>query len=296
MMNEWENWNMRILLDAKDLINIVEHDFPVSVVDFGQWLRDRDSVAVLSFTGISDFVGPAFPNNTFLEKRVLLQKIETLPVVYIREGTIVQDELRAAMVAFHNATEPIRLTPYVRRWDETAKWEGDAATKILVGLRLDEIVYMARRAIQIYKVEASGIRSYIESERVIPKAERWTLKEMFINRLPDRFGAYKIDPQIFDVKKFGEWLWSEPKRCLGMRLHFESHHQMVNDKSLRFDDGDIADFAHIAALPYVDILTVDKRIDDLLKKVLQKFKATAWAPVLQQNVFRNIGQVMEKFQ
>lgn len=97
-MNEWENWNMRILLDAKDLINIVEHDLPVSVADFRQWLRDRDSVAVLSFTGISDFVGPAFPNNAFLEKRVLLQKIETLPVVYIREGTIVQDELRAARV------------------------------------------------------------------------------------------------------------------------------------------------------------------------------------------------------
>jgi hypothetical protein len=278
------------------MINIVERDCPMSVSEFEKWLRERNAVVLLSFTGISDFVGPAFANNSFPEKRVLLQRIETLPLAYIREGTIVQDELRAAIAAYHFGHEPIALNPYVTRWDETARWEGDAETRILVGLRLDEIVYMARHVVQAYKLEAPGIRAHIERERAIPAAERRTMREMFGNRLPDRFGAYKIDPQVFDVRKFGNWLWKDPLRCPGMRLHFEAHHQMVNDKNLRCDDGDIADFAHIAALPYLDVLTVDKRIEDLLKKVFQKHRTTTWAPIMAGKVYRNIDSVLKAFE
>ena len=51
-------------------------------------------------------VGPAFVTNTFLEKRVLLQALETLPLAYIREGTIIEDELRAALAAYRTGQEP----------------------------------------------------------------------------------------------------------------------------------------------------------------------------------------------
>ena len=57
-------------------------------------------------TGLSDVVGPAFVTNTFLEKRVLLQALETLPLAYIREGTIIEDELRAALAAYRTGQEP----------------------------------------------------------------------------------------------------------------------------------------------------------------------------------------------
>jgi hypothetical protein len=75
---------MRILLDAKDLIDIVEHGRPISVEGFGEWLREKGATAVLSFININDFVGPTFENNIFLDMRLLLQRIETLPLSYIR--------------------------------------------------------------------------------------------------------------------------------------------------------------------------------------------------------------------
>src|SRR5260370_27574984 len=134
---------------------------------------------------------------------------------------------------------------------------------------------MARRTIQAYKAEAAGIRGYIEAERAIPKAERWSLKQMFVGRMEDRLAAHRIDAQGIDAPRFGQWLWNEPKRCLGLRFHFEAHHFQVNDRSLRFGDGEIADFAHIAALPYVYPLTVYNAIDDLLQKVCRKFRPIA---------------------
>lgn len=186
---------MRILLDAKDLINITEKSRPADAKAFGDWLREKNATAVLSFTNVSDLVGPAFATNTFLEKRVLLQALETLPLAYIREGTIIEDELRAALAAYRIGREPLAVDPYVSRWDETAKWIGEPATRILVGHRLDDFVFMARRTIQAYKTEAAGIRRCIETERAIPKAERWTLKHMFIGRTADRLAAHRIDAE-----------------------------------------------------------------------------------------------------
>jgi hypothetical protein len=286
---------VRILLDAKDLINIVEKSRPMNVEDFGQWLKGRNSTVVLSFTNVSDFVGPAFANNSFLEKRVLLQQLETLPLAYIREGTIKRDEFAAAVLAFTQGHEPAAIDPYVSRWDETAFWQREAATSVLVGQRLDDFVFMARQVIQVYKTQNAGIRDYIEEERAIPKKERWTLKQIFSRRMPDRLAAYHINSFGCDPVQFGEWLWDNPIRCLGARLFFEAHHFQMNDHSLKFGDGDVADFAHIPALPYVDALTVDKRIENLLQMVFRKYRTTSWAPDMAAMVYRDIDAVLKKF-
>jgi hypothetical protein len=66
--------------------------------------------------------------------RANLQKLETLPIAYMRRGSDNQGRRQ----------EPGPVEPYVSRWDEAADWRGGpVATQILVGLRLDEIVYTA---------------------------------------------------------------------------------------------------------------------------------------------------------
>ena len=69
----------------------------------------------------------------------------------------------------------------------------------------------------------------------------------------------------------------------------------MNDHNLKFGDGDVADFAHIPALPYVDVLTVDKRIENLLKMVLKRHRTSEWAANMAAKVFRNIDAVLERF-
>ena len=123
---------LRILLDAKDLIDIVEHGRPITVDQFRAWLIDKKAAVVLSFTNINDFVGKAFEQNAFLEMRPLLQSIETLPHTYMQEGMIKINELREALVGYRAGREPSPINPYVRRWDETAFWENASAANILV--------------------------------------------------------------------------------------------------------------------------------------------------------------------
>jgi hypothetical protein len=66
----------------------------------------------------------------------------------------------------------------VRRWDETGFWLNESAARILVGMRLDDLVRMARTSIQIYKRFNPGIKDYLRKESEIPNAERWSLKEI----------------------------------------------------------------------------------------------------------------------
>jgi hypothetical protein len=184
------------------------------------------------------------------------------------------------------------VDPYVRRWDETGFWLNESAARILVGMRLDDLVYMARTSIQAYKRFNPGIKDYLRQEGENPRAERWSLKEIFVNRMPERFAEHKLDAIGIDIHSFGTWLWHDPLRCLGLRLFFEAHHMRLRDKVRPFEEGDIADFAHIAALPYADFVTVDKRIADLLGKVFQKLRSNHPGADLSHKVFRNVTRLL----
>jgi hypothetical protein len=76
---------MRLLLDAKDLINLVVHRTPVSLVDFSNWLNQRSAKLVLTAMNVSELVAPLKEGGDFLEIRVLLQAMERSPVCYLRE-------------------------------------------------------------------------------------------------------------------------------------------------------------------------------------------------------------------
>ena len=91
---------MRILLDGKDLINLVEHSSPVDLEDFRQTLESKGHQMVLSYTNIREFAAPIATTGETLKVRRLLNGVEALPVCYIREGFIIDDEIRAAANAF----------------------------------------------------------------------------------------------------------------------------------------------------------------------------------------------------
>jgi hypothetical protein len=113
---------VRILLDSKDVIDVVEHRRPVSPEEMAAWLTAHDSRIVYPMTNISEFAAPLGDSATdILHMRSLLQVAETLPHCYLKEGTIARDELRLAASAFVESREYNALNPYVPRWDETGR-------------------------------------------------------------------------------------------------------------------------------------------------------------------------------
>jgi hypothetical protein len=287
---------VRVLLDTKDLIEVVERSRPLDVLALGTWLQQRGARIVLTFTGVSDFVGPVFADRgDWLTMRGYLQGLEALPIAYMREGLIIRDELELALRAYKIGQEPDPVDPYVSRWDETADWGGKAAaTQILVGLRLDEIVHMARNVIQVaYKRHTPALRDHLNWQRQLPSSQRLPLRDIFVNAVPARLKAYNLsDANAVNLTAFGQWLWRRPSRSPGLRLQFETYHQLRRDNAMVMQEGDIADFAHITALPYVHYATVDKRIGDFLGKVLRKLGQNQSSPFLSARVFTRLEDLL----
>jgi hypothetical protein len=110
---------MHILLDSRDLINVVEHEHPVSVEEFGKYLNDRGHQIVFCFSNVRELAVPLSCGVTFLEIRPLLQRLEQLPHVCLKEVGIFPMEIQAAVDAFTSGNDYQAPSPYVGRWDDT---------------------------------------------------------------------------------------------------------------------------------------------------------------------------------
>lgn len=105
-----ETRKTRILIDAKDLINVVEHGTPVSAGDFDFFLRDNNASLALTHTNVCEFVAPISKSRDFLSIRPFLQRIEALPVCYLREPSVPAVEITAALDGFTKGVSPSQLT------------------------------------------------------------------------------------------------------------------------------------------------------------------------------------------
>ena len=108
---------MRLLLDSRDLINLVEHGRPTTMQQFDAYLRRFNHEIVLTFTNVRELASPLASGVAFLQVRPLLQALEQVPHTCLKEATIVAIEISAAVQAFNNGTEYQSCSPYVARWD-----------------------------------------------------------------------------------------------------------------------------------------------------------------------------------
>src|SRR5712692_9525345 len=110
---------MRILLDARDLIDLAEHDRPLAVDNLRPYLHAGDHQIVLSYTNVRELAAPLAAGHDFLRIRPLLQSLEELAHTYIREVPIVAFEIESALHAYNSGTEYQGCSVYANRWDDT---------------------------------------------------------------------------------------------------------------------------------------------------------------------------------
>ena len=51
-----------------------------------------------------------------------------------------------------------------------------------------------------------------------------------------------------------------------MRLGYEVWHQLGKNKTDRLEDSDMEDYQHVLCLPYVDLMTLDKRMHNYVSQ------------------------------
>jgi hypothetical protein len=175
---------MRILIDSKDLIDIVEYRRPIAADDFSSWLILYDSELVFTMTNISELAAPLRERNTdILHIRSLLQMAEKLPHAFLREGTIAQEELTSAAIAFLQDGKYETINPYVDRWDSALMPKGDSMARIYVNYRLDEIVFALWRTdpntLLHSRRHSKLVIGGILSDRALPESVRRTARRNF---------------------------------------------------------------------------------------------------------------------
>jgi len=250
------------MLDAKDLINIFERGMPLEETEFAEYLSSGSRHLVLTFTSVREFAAGFTRSGDFLKLRALLQKIEALPVKYLRDGDIQEREVVSASEAFKNSGEPEAIYPYVKRWDYTLGEH--PATALFVNYRLDDLIYdiwhKNPRSLHFSEPESKPLKIFMGEQRKLRHSEPKSDKRIFKENAAKWLDGAGISLTDIDHAAWGEWVYGNPKRCPALTLQFQVLREIVRNKGDKPKRGDIPDLAHVPALPYVDLATMDKRM------------------------------------
>jgi hypothetical protein len=263
---------MRILLDAKDLIDLVEHGSPVGLNDLISWLNQQNARLVLTATNVCELVAPLKVRGDFLEIRRWLQELEDAPVCYLREGYIILQELQAATDAFRDGSEFQAPDAYVGRWDEVIQPPGRSVSQGIVRYRLHETIYDVWKTASLFdfRSHTQALNRLFQADRAIPKKSLPSLEENFVETVKRNLHLYRLT--MPNVDQLAKWIWADPARCPGLRLGYEVFHQLERNVCEVALSGDIPDFNHIRAIPYVDSITVDRRMAHYCRTVIRQLK------------------------
>jgi hypothetical protein len=292
---------MRILLDSRDLINFVEHGRPIAAGEFAKYLRSGNHEIVLSFTNIRELSGPLAAGVPFLEIRPLLQSLEAMPHAYLQEVTIVGREIQAAVDAFNKNTEYQSFSPYVPRWDHTLipiPGQRSQAAEDWVNFRLDEIVY----DINLTRPDVfappqhhlPALQEQLERDRIALRSGQAAPKKHFADSIKKHARTHRVTLPNGRENEFTAWAYRNPDRCPGLRLNHEVYRALMANYGDIPETSDFSDLAHIFAIPYVDMATLDRRMKhycEIASRNLSRLGAgTNWSGRVQLDV---IGVIQE---
>ncbi len=258
---------MRILLDSRDLINIVEHGRPITADDFDAYLRARNHEIVLSFTNVRELSSPLAAGAEFMRIRPYLQTLERMPHVCVKETTIIPDEIRAAVTAFIEGVAYRSSCPYVPRWDHTLIVDPQRqhlSTENWVDFRLDEIIYYINRVrpdvFTPPERHLPRLQTQLENDRAQLRAGQAAPRQHFARAIANHAATHRITLPQGREDEFTRWVHANPDRCPGFRLNHEVYRALMANYGDVPEAADFSDLAHVSAVPYVDAATFDRRM------------------------------------
>ncbi len=281
---------MRIYLDTKDIIKLLEQSDPCTTEEFDNFLRHGNHELVLSFVTIMEISEPLFHKNAKTNVMRLLSQIEKLPHIFILSSMITRLELEEAYRAFVSDDDYHDiLTPFVGRFDMIVDLNGNPATKQYINYPLAETVW------DLYNFGGlGGFNKYAEKLRETFKADRAlnpkpSLQKNFATTIERNIKLYNLKIPLQDVTPFANWIYSNHRRCPSDRLGYELWHKMIKNITDTPNDSDLEDFSNIAALPYVDIMTLDRRMHGYVCQVSKNISAE-----YHKKIFKNTKELINK--
>ncbi|MEO8379145.1 MAG: hypothetical protein ABI779_05735 [Acidobacteriota bacterium] len=250
-----------VYLDSRDLIRLVAKELPLPPTEFAAILVSKSWQLAFSFSNICEVVVV----QELLETRRRLQVLQSMPHVNILAMPAVRClEFAAAVSAFECGQEPASVVPFVSRWHQTYTVPGQRDYQdMLVNYSLvDQVLPLAMLNSNVgHNVpwRARQLQEAVDRDRAVTDAVRRN-HERFANALKRDLGECGIPAPSAGVATFAKWLRANGSRCPGWQLFDEAYLEFCTNVQDTVDRGDISDWAHIATLPYVEALTLDRRM------------------------------------
>lgn len=258
---------MKLYLDARDLINILQKATPCTVDHLEESLRRGGHKLTVSFHTVSEMSVPIVRATSKTNVMALLNRLERIPITFIRSD-IDGLELKEALDAYSSKREYRGIHAFVDRFDQTVDLHARPPTGIFINYSLAETVW------DLYSHGAlEGLESYANQMRQIVAADRRlnkppTLKANFAKMIERNLRLYKLSWSGVVLLDFANWIYENPNRCPAIRLGYEVWHKIVKNKTDPLEDSDMEDYQHLTCLPYVDFMTLDRRMHGYVSQAL----------------------------
>ena len=266
---------MRVFLDARDLIALIDGSGSSPLDAVRDCLRAKGHQLAVSPTLVFEIAAPlvAPATSTIVMRR--LNDLESLPLVYLADSQIPRRELLSAIQSFSERREYAPIDPYVQRFDAAIPISGGTPTAIYLQHGLAETVFT------IWQVAPEAFRkgeARIDELRVLLRADRSlstspSLARHFREKLRRDLRLYQLAEPADGVDALADWIYQRPDRCPGTRLAYEVYHHLRKNLGDQPEASDFGDFAHIRCAPYVDLMTLDGRMADYVRRARQR-----WCP------------------
>lgn len=133
---------MRVYLDSRDLIVLVERKTPEATACFEEKLRHSESYLIYSMHNIVECCTPLIRGNERSTVMRTLNRLEKLPHLYVAETRIEALELNEAKAALLEGREYAQIDlPIVPRFDYAVSAFSDCPTKQYLNYSLAHIIY-----------------------------------------------------------------------------------------------------------------------------------------------------------
>ncbi|MBU1343945.1 MAG: hypothetical protein KKE44_15285 [Proteobacteria bacterium] len=281
---------MRIYLDSKDIIEILEKSKPCSAIGFKEFLQSGNHELILSFVTVMEISEPLLHKKASTNVMRLLNQLEDLPHLFIHSSRITLLELQQAYNSFCSDIEYKDVDiPFEKRFDTVVDLNGQPSTSPYLNYPLAETVW------DLYNFNALGgldnyaskLISSFEADRAIKPRPK--LKENFQKTVGLNSRQNQLEIPMQDIKPLANWIYSNPNRCPSDRLGYELWHKMIRNLEDIPTPSDLEDFHNIGCLPYVDIMTLDRRMHGYVCQVSNSLNVN-----YDQKIFRNTNEFMKQ--
>jgi len=282
---------MHILLDAKDLINVLEHSNPMKLSEFDGWLRARDADLVCSLVNIRGLAAPLALGSSFLPQvKGSLDRLESLPHSFVTSGIDLL-ELQRALDCFDAGKEYVAIDPYVPRFDYVFPRFANPR-KLYYPMR-DSVIDLWRACPNVFqpqpkyhKLQALGM-SMDRGRMTARQSSSEPPSEWIVEIL-----TLKMNVEEERATQVASWIAANPLRCPAMWLARAVGFSMSQNQSYAARKDDTFDMAEMWTIPYTDAATVDRCMLDLFSRAARNLRRKDNLAGPRAKVYRSLSELM----